>query len=194
MHAMTMYCCYYSCKFRFMQNSCLLLVKKTDNWYDFKCVLHLYIKHARSTIMSTTNFSTLFLKLQKELPIENTKKKLDPHTKITPIARQKNLLMYASFKDYNNPLEFSTFEDCNEFVDKWVIRCQDFKFKHGADPINGKFFFFSIHYGISIRIIYWNCKWNYNHIFFSHLTNVYILVYHICKSIFDSYGNYESWW
>jgi hypothetical protein len=23
---------------------------------------------------------------------------------------------------------------------------------------------------------------------------VYILVYHICKSIFDSYGSYESWW
>jgi hypothetical protein len=76
------------------------------------------------------------------LPIENTKKKFDPHTKITPTARQKNLLMYVGFKDYNNPLEFSTFEDCNEFINKWVIRCQDFKFKHGADPINGKFFLF----------------------------------------------------
>jgi hypothetical protein len=80
--------------------------------------------------------------LRKELPIENTKKKFDSHTKITPIARPLNLLMYAGFKDYNNPLEFSTFEDCNEFINKWVIRSQDFKFKHGADPINGKFFLF----------------------------------------------------
>jgi hypothetical protein len=142
--------------------------------------------------MSTTNFSTLFLKLQKELPIENTKKKLDPHTKITPIAGQKNLLMYASFKDYNNPLEFSTFEDCNEFVDKWVIRCQDFKFKHGADPINGKFFFFSfIMEFLFVSFIEIVNEITIN-IFFSHLTNEYILVYHICKSIFDSYGSYES--
>jgi hypothetical protein len=92
--------------------------------------------------MSTTNFFTLFLKLQKELLVEKTKKKLDPHTKITPIARQKNLLVYVGFKNYNNLLDFSTFEDCNEFVNKWVTRRQDFKFKHGANPINGNFFLF----------------------------------------------------
>jgi hypothetical protein len=139
---MTMYCCYYSCTLIFMQGSYLLLVENINNWSDFKCILQVHIKHARSTIMSTTNFSTLFLKLWKEIPIEETKKKLDPQTKITPIARQKNLLMYVSFKDYKNPLEFSTFEDCNEFVNKWATRHQDFKLKHGANPITSKFFLF----------------------------------------------------
>jgi len=118
----------YSCKVLVF---CLSKISITDQ-----------ISNARSTIMSTTNFSTLFLKLWKEIPIEETKKKLDPHTKITPIARQKDLLMYVGFKDYKNPLEFSTFEDCNEFVNKWATRHQDFKLKHGAKPITSEFFLF----------------------------------------------------
>jgi hypothetical protein len=36
--------------------------------------------------------------------------------------------MYVGFKDYNNPPKFLTFEDCNEFVNKWATRHQDFKF------------------------------------------------------------------
>jgi hypothetical protein len=76
------------------------------------------------------------------LLIKETKKKLDPHTKITPIARKKNLSMHVGFKDYKNPLEFSTFKDYNEFVNKWATRHQDFKLKHGVDLVNGKFFLF----------------------------------------------------
>jgi len=118
MHAMTMYCCYYSCKLIFMQGSCLLLVKNINNWSDFKCKVHHYVYHKF--------FYSIF-----EVVKRNTYR-----------GNKKDLLMYVSFKDYKNPLEFSTFEDCNEFVNKWATRHQDFKLKHGAKPITSEFFLF----------------------------------------------------
>jgi hypothetical protein len=51
---------------------------------------------------------------------------------------QNNLLMYACLNEYNNPLELPTFGDCNEFVNKWTTKRQDFKLTHGFDPTSGK--------------------------------------------------------
>ncbi len=50
---------------------------------------------------------------------------------------QNNLLMYAYLKE-NNPLELPTFGDCNEFVNKWTTKWQDFRLTHGFDPTSGK--------------------------------------------------------
>jgi hypothetical protein len=72
--------------------------------------------------MLTTNYSTLFLKLQKELLVEQTKEKPNLNKKMIHIVNQNNLLMYACFKDYNNFFEFATFDDCNEFVNKWATK------------------------------------------------------------------------
>jgi hypothetical protein len=66
--------------------------------------------------MSTIDYSTLFFKLRKELPIGETHEKPDSNRKIIPIVGQKNLLMYGGFTEYNNLFEFATFDDCNEFV------------------------------------------------------------------------------
>ncbi len=165
MHAMTMYYCCYSCKLRFMQRSCLLLVKNINNWSNFKCILQVHIKHARSTIMSTTIFSTLFLKLWKELPIKETKKKLDPLTKITPIARQKNLLMHVGFKDYKILLNFQPLGMNLSTNGQLGVKISSSNMELTLSMVNS---FFFIHHGIFICIIHWNCKWNYNHIFLSH--------------------------
>jgi hypothetical protein len=43
--------------------------------------------------MSTTNYSTLFLKLWKELHVKETQKNPNLNTKIIPTIGQKNLLM-----------------------------------------------------------------------------------------------------
>jgi hypothetical protein len=56
------------------------------------------IEHARFTIMSTTIFSTLF-EARQELLTKETKKKPNPHTKIIPTIKAKNLLMYVGFKN-----------------------------------------------------------------------------------------------
>jgi hypothetical protein len=72
--------------------------------------------------LSTIDYSTLFFKLQKELPTEGTHEKPNLNRKIILITSQKNLLMYACFKEYNNLLEFATFDDCNKFVNKWATK------------------------------------------------------------------------
>jgi hypothetical protein len=46
--------------------------------------------------------------------------------------------MYAGFKEYINPFEFPTFNDCNEFVNKWATKRQDSTLTHGFDVPNGK--------------------------------------------------------
>ncbi len=48
--------------------------------------------------MSTTIFSTLF-EARQELLTKETKKKPNPHTKIIPTIKAKNLLMYVGFKN-----------------------------------------------------------------------------------------------
>lgn len=44
-------------------------------------------------------FFLYFLKLWKELLTKETKKKPNPHTKIIPTIKAKNLLMYVGFKN-----------------------------------------------------------------------------------------------
>ncbi len=95
--------------------------------------------------MSTTNYSTLFLKLQKKLPTKETYEKPNLNRKITPTASQKNLLMYEGFKEYNNALKFPKFDDCNEFVNKWATKQQDFRLTHGFDLASGKLIFLKLH-------------------------------------------------
>ncbi len=113
--------------------------------------------------MSTIDYSTLFFKLQKELRIEETQEKPNLNRKIIPIVNQKNLLMYVGFKEYNNLFEFTTFDDCNEFMNKWATKRQDFILTHGDDLASGKFIFLKLyafvleinsHYSLNINILY----------------------------------------
>jgi hypothetical protein len=109
------------------------------------------------------NYSTLFFKLRKELPIKERREKPNLNRKIIRIVGQKNLLMYAGFKEYNNLLKFVTFDDCNQFVKKWATKQQDFILTHGDDLASGKLIFFKLHafvleinshHSLSISILY----------------------------------------
>jgi len=79
--------------------------------------------------------------------------------------------MYVGFKDYNNLPKFLTFEDCNEFVNKWATRDQDFKLKHEANLVHGKLFSFSFIieflFTSSIELV------SEITIIFSHLANIF---------------------
>ncbi len=77
--------------------------------------------------------------------IKETHEKPNLNRKIIPIVGEKNLLMYVGFKEYNNLLEFPTFDDCNKFVKKWATKRQDFILIHGDDLASGKLIFFKLH-------------------------------------------------
>jgi hypothetical protein len=53
--------------------------------------------------------------------------------------------MYEGFKEYNNALKFPKFDDCNEFVNKWATKQQDFRLTHGFDLASGKLIFLKLH-------------------------------------------------
>jgi hypothetical protein len=50
-----------------------------------------------------------------------------------------------AFKTKRYPLELPTFGDCNEFVNKWTTKWQDFRLTHGFDPTSGKLIFLKLH-------------------------------------------------
>lgn len=77
-------------------------------------------------------FFLYFLKLWKELLTKETKKKPNPHTKIIPTIKAKNLLMYVGFKNQNNPPKSTMFENHNEFINKWATKRQYFNLGHGV--------------------------------------------------------------
>ncbi len=71
--------------------------------------------------------------------------------------------MYLGFKEYNNLLEFATFDDCNQFVNKWATKRHNFILTHGDDLASGKLIFFKLHafvlkinshHSLSINILY----------------------------------------
>lgn len=69
--------------------------------------------------------------------MEETKKKVHPHTKIIPTLRPKNLLMFLDSKITTIPLNLQHLKDSNEHVNKWETRTPNFEFKHDADLVNG---------------------------------------------------------
>ncbi len=87
----------------------------------------------------------------KRISCEGNKEKTQFEYKKYSHNRPKEPIMYASFKEYINPPEFPTFDNCNEFVNKWATKQQDSRLTHGFHLPSGKLIFKKL-YAIVFKI------------------------------------------